>query len=215
MAGDSVQTKRKRLEVTRLLWDFANQPRFPEYWGFDPDAPKEKRYYAELADHECPYAGTYHACGLYITDVQIDLGDNGKDICQIHHPEYTKSGTDHELCALNKLAANIFEVSRGELFHAGGGGVTYVNFMRGKGQRQFLDAGMDIFQRMFQLFHPSLSSRMIGPQIFRKTFFWSIELQGWIALEDRVAREYGLLPFNRRRSSQNPADISTYNLLTD
>jgi hypothetical protein len=209
-----MQPKRKRLEVTRLLWDFTSDRMSTQHWGFDTEAPEKKRHYAILADHDCSDAGRRHACGLCVTDICVDLGDNGKGVCEINHPEFTKSGSAHELDVMRALAANIFDGRKGEDFHVGGGGVTYVNFVRGRNQHSFLNVGMGVFEKVCQLFSRGFSSEMRGPQICRKTYYWSIEAQGWIALEDLVAREHGLWPFNSSRSGCNPRDIRLYSKLS-
>lgn len=187
------QPKKNRLEITVLRWDYGKRDDQDGMWDrlrYNNHPHKdEPDYYLPLPEHECRYP---RECGLFLDAVEISLGNDGHGKCELLHKKAVRSHTPHEFDLMKKELPPLFK--EGERLSIGGGGVTII-YLKPRSTEHFTDAGMRIFKKLLPFFgitDPEEIRRVKGPEIFRRNYIWSIELDGWIAFEDRIAMKHGL-----------------------
>ena len=206
-----MQKQKNRLEVTTLLWEYEDEWqdgfRQGSYRSKDDkprlnrDGKPKRQYFFRLPDHECEF--DEKNCGIYVASIAIHVASDGNGSCKILHPEYTVSGCDHEIQILGQNLRQAF--ANGYKFHIGGGGVTCVDFKRRSGE-PLTDTAMEIYKKLLAIFgfgseENDIARYAMGPRITQRSYFWSTDLNGWVAFEDRLARKHGLRPINETTSN--------------
>jgi hypothetical protein len=203
--------KKGELEITILRWDYeVYTPNDAMCGRFRWDERSERgdpQYYLPLLKHDCPFQ---RGCGLFLEAVEIALGSDRRGKCELLHSKGVKTHTSHEFELLKNHLPPLFRGD--EAFSIGGGGITSIDFVGSRG-KHLTDAGMDIYKKLLPLFDITDErdiQNVRGPAVFRKNYFWSIDLQGWIAFEDRLALSHGLRPINGTRGSWSNQPIQTF-----
>lgn len=100
----------------------------------------------------------------------------------------------------------------GEKLSIGGGGITTIEFGRRRGEH-FTDTGMKVYKKLLPFFgvtDPEEIHRAKGPIISRRNYLWSIELEGWVAFEDRLALKHGLRAIHATHSNHDNKPVETF-----
>ena len=203
--------KNDKLEITILRWDYREHRdwdgalvRFTTDYHSKESSPA---FYLRLPEHECKYP---KECGLYLEAIEISLGSDGNGSCQLLHQKGVRSNSSHEFELLNQQLPPLF--TDNEKLSIGGAGVTTIDFQAHN--NDLMDAGMGIYKKLLPFLgvrdDPKSIREVKGPVIIRRDYVWSIELEGWIALEDRFALLHGLRPVNATTNNCSNKPIKTF-----
>jgi hypothetical protein len=204
--------RRNELETITLRWDYreydchnAARDRFRRN---EKPYKNEPEYFLSLPEHACKYP---RECGLFLDAVEITLGNDGHGELELHHDKGVKSHTMHEYNLLSEQIPPLFRKC-GRNFSIGGAGITSVEFSRRRGEH-FTDTGMEMYKKLLPFLgvtDPDEIRRVKGPTIFRRNYLWNIELEGWVAFEDRVAIEHGLRPIHATTGNHTDKPVATF-----
>ena len=211
-----MQKKKDRLEVTTLSWEYQDEWqdgfRQGSYQGEKkrrrPDGSPKRNHFFLLPDHDCEYGGK--ECGIYVSGIAVHVGSDGNGKCEILHRDYTRSCGEHEIKLLGRCLRALF--TNGEKLHVGGGGITQIDFKKKSGE-PLTDTAVKVFKKVAGIFfdpREEMSRYVKGPRVVLRSYFWSVDLAGWIGFEDRLALHHDLRPINETRSRHDNKPIELF-----